>query len=395
MSRTVFRVSEINKKISLTLESAFSSVWIKGELSNFVSHSSGHWYFSLKEESAQIKGVMFKGSNRRISFTPEQGDEVLVRGRVSVYAPRGTYQIICEEMEQAGLGALQKNFEELKKKLEKQGWFDPKNKKPIPSYPSHIGVITSPTGAAIKDILQVLQRRFQGLRVTLIPALVQGEGSVKSLISALGQAEMIPSLDVVIIGRGGGSLEDLWSFNNEDLARAIHHFSRPIISAVGHEIDFTICDFVSDLRAPTPSAAAELVVKNSQEILLQTRKLKNQLISNLRFHLQACRQKILSLEKLIPSPKNRLQELQQRADDLSRQLQAFTRGHLKTQAERMAHINKLVKSLNPRQIMQRGFCLATGKGGKLIKDSKDIRVDQTLSLEFFKGRAEALVTKKG
>ena len=394
MSRKVFRVSEINKQISLTLESQFPSLWIKGELSNFVAHSSGHWYFSLKEEQAQISGVMFRRSAQGVSFSPEGGQEVVVKGKISVYAPRGTYQIICESMELAGEGKLQQEFEKLKQKLKAEGLFDSKHKKPIPDFPRHIAVITSPTGAAIRDIVNVLHRRFRSLKITLIPAVVQGEQASKSLIQALGQASLIQDLDACIIGRGGGSLEDLWAFNNEELARAVHHCSLPIISAVGHEIDFTICDFVADLRAPTPSAAAELVVKNSQEVLSRLENLKQQFFNNLKLHLKFWKERLDSLSKQLVRPESKLQELQQKTDDLNQNLIHFLTHILQNKAQRLMHAEKLLASLDPCQIMQRGFCIARDSKNKILNNSKNLKLKQELSLQFFKGSAKALVTKK-
>ena len=391
-TRSVLRVSQINRQIADTLESAFSTIWLKGELSNFVAHSSGHWYFSLKEEEAQIKGVMFRGSNQKLSFQPENGQELIVKGRIGVYAPRGVYQIICEEMEQSGAGALQKSFEELKNKLKKEGLFDKEHKKAIPSLPSHIAIITSPTGAALRDILKILHRRFKGVRVTVIPALVQGTEAPKSLITALGQVQYL-SIDALIIGRGGGSMEDLWAFNNEDLARAIHHCPIPVISAVGHEIDFTICDFVSDLRAPTPSAAAELVAQNAMDILKQIDSLKTQLIHNLKFHANFWKEKFFSLEKQLKSPERLIQELYQKLDDWSHNLSTSLIQKLDREKLRLSSLEKLLESLNPTEVMKRGFCIAR-KNGKVIVNSQELTLKQQISLEFFKGQADVEVVGK-
>ena len=391
-TRTILRVSQVNRQIADTLESTFPSLWLKGELSNFVAHSSGHWYFSLKEEEAQIKGVMFRGSNQKISFLPENGQELIVKGRIGVYAPRGVYQIICEEMEQSGAGALQKSFEELKNKLKKEGLFDKEHKKPIPSLPSHIAIITSPTGAALRDILKILQRRFKGAKVTVVPALVQGTEAPKSLITALGQAQNLP-IDALIIGRGGGSMEDLWAFNSEELARAIHHCPIPVISAVGHEIDFTICDFVSDLRAPTPSAAAELVAQNALDILNRISSLQNQLIHNLKFHTSFWKEKLFSLEKQLKSPERRIQELYQKLDDWSHHLSASLKQKLEREKVKLNSLEKLLESLNPTEVMKRGFCIAR-KNGKVITSSRNLALKQQVSLEFFKGRADVVVVGK-
>ena len=391
-TRTILRVSQINRQIADTLESSFPTLWLKGELSNFVAHGSGHWYFSLKEEEAQIKGVMFRGSNQKVSFLPANGQELIVKGRIGVYAPRGVYQIICEEMELSGAGALQKSFEELKNKLKKEGLFDKEHKKSIPSLPAHIAIITSPTGAALRDILKILHRRFKGVKVTVVPALVQGTEAPKSLIAALGQAQNLP-IDALIIGRGGGSMEDLWAFNSEELARAIHHCSIPVISAVGHEIDFTICDFVSDLRAPTPSAAAELVAQNALDILNRISSLQNQLIHNLKFHANFWKEKLLSLEKQLKSPERRIQELYQKLDDWSRHLSISLKQKLEREKVKLNSLEKLLESLNPTEIMKRGFCIAR-KNGKVIASSRNLALKQQISLEFFKGRADAVVVKK-
>ena len=392
-SRVVLTVSQINRQIADTLEGAFSFLWLKGELSNFTAHSSGHWYFSLKEEEAQIKGVMFRGSNQKLSFQPKNGQELIVRGRIGVYAPRGVYQMICEDMELSGEGSLQKSFEELKNKLKKEGLFDPKHKKPIPPFPAHIAVITSPTGAALRDILKVLRRRFKGVKVTIVPALVQGTEAPESLISALDQAEKLSDVEAVIIGRGGGSMEDLWAFNDEALARAVHRCPVPVISAVGHEIDFTICDFVADLRTATPSAAAEQVTKNVLDILNRTGDLENRLVSTLKFHINFNREKFLSLTKQLKKPERLIQELYQRLDDLSRGLPLFLRQKLEREKTALTAREKLLKSLNPAGVMKRGFCIAR-KNGKAVASADDLSLQEQVSLEFFKGRAKALVTEK-
>ena len=389
--RHVFKVSEINRQIASTLETSFPSLWIKGEISNFVAHTSGHWYFSLKEADSQIKGVMFRGYNQNLSFVPENGKEVLVRGKISVYPPRGVYQINCDTMEIAGLGALQQKFEEIKARLKAEGLFDSERKKPIPLLPKHIGVITSPTGAAFQDILNILSRRFKAVKITLIPALVQGSEAPESLIFALKQAEKIPSLDTLIIGRGGGSQEDLWAFNSEELARELASCSLPTISAVGHEIDFTICDFIADLRAPTPSAAAELVVKSGAELREKLQKLQAQLLQNFRFQLTFFKEKILSLYKQLPSPERLLQQFSQRLDDLTQQLKLSMKQNLEISKNQTNSLEKILQSLNPKQVMKRGFSIVTGEKGKIIKDSKGLKPGDPVAIEFLKGSASASI----
>ena len=392
-NKTVLRVSEINHQIASTLEARFTNLWIKGEISNFVAHSSGHWYFSLKEADSQIRGVMFRGYNQQLSFFPENGQKVLVQGRITTYPPRGVYQINCATMEVAGTGELQKSFEELKKKLKAEGLFERERKKPLPLLPKHIGVITSPTGAAFQDILNILSRRFQGVKITLIPALVQGENAPKSLISALKQAEKMKTLNVLIIGRGGGSQEDLWAFNNEELARAVATCSLPTISAVGHEIDFTICDFVADLRAPTPSAAAELVIKNRTDLMERLQKLQTRLSQSFCFHLTFFKEKILSLQKQLLSPERLIQHFSQRLDDLSGQLKTAGRQALKSVETRVDSYEKVLTSLNPKQVMQRGFSIVTNNKGKALKTTKNLKLKDSVSIEFFQGSASASIKK--
>ena len=390
LSRNILRVSEINRQIASTLETSFPSLWVKGEISNFVAHASGHWYFSLKEADSQIRGVMFRGYNQMLSFVPENGKEVLIRGKISAYPPRGVYQINCNTMEMAGTGELQKSFEEIKTKLKAEGLFEPERKKPLPLLPKHIGIITSPTGAALQDILNILSRRFKAVKITLIPALVQGQEASKSLIYAVKQAEKLP-LDVLIIGRGGGSQEDLWSFNNEELARTLASCSIPSISAIGHEIDFTICDFIADLRAPTPSAAAELVVKNGADLMDKLQKLKTQLLQNFQFHLAFFQEKTLSLKKQLPSPERLLEHFSQKLDDLTQQLKTTIKQNLENSSNQIDSLEKILKSLSPKQVMERGFSIVTNEKGQILKNAQNIKLKDTVVIEFLKGSASASI----
>lgn len=392
-SKTILTVSQISQKIRNCLESSFPSLWIKGELSNFIAHSSGHWYFSLKDESSQIKGVMFKGQNQKLSFLPQTGEEVLVQGKLSLYPPRGDYQILCYEMEIVGSGLLQKKFEQIKNKLKKEGLFDQKRKKALPLFPRHIVLITSPTGAAVRDILQILKRRFKGVKVTLIPALVQGDQAPTSLLKALSLSEKIPA-DVLIIGRGGGSMEDLWAFNDETLARKIASHPIPVISAVGHEIDFTICDFVADLRAPTPSAAAELVVQNTTELLEKIKQLKKQLIQNIHRQITFFKDKLHTLEKGLTRPDRLIQDFSQRLDDSSLRLYQNLKQIFKTAKQNLQRLEQVLQSLNPKTVMKRGFSIVTDSKGELVYDTKSLKIKDSLHIDFFKGSAKAEITKK-
>ncbi|MFK8138174.1 MAG: exodeoxyribonuclease VII large subunit [Bdellovibrionales bacterium] len=317
-------VSDLNRQIKQNLESEFPLVWVKGELSNFTSHRSGHWYFSLKDSGSQISAVMFKGHNSRLKFEPKAGDEVIVRARISVYEPRGSYQLACELMEPVGAGALQKEFEQLKKKLSDEGLFDPTNKKKLPQYPKRIAVVTSPTGAAIKDILNVLNRRYKGVEVFVVPCKVQGDQAIKEIVKAIELVkEFSSSFDAMIVGRGGGSIEDLWCFNDELVARSIFSSPIPVISAVGHEIDFTIADFVADVRAPTPSAAAELVVKNGEELLQKLNDNKKRLWRSIRSKIELEGSFLKGLERGLGSPIRKIEAKQQRVDELMSKLESL------------------------------------------------------------------------
>ena len=279
----VYTISELTTLIRDNLEAQFQDIWIEGEISNLKIPTSGHIYFILKDSNCQLKAVAFRHKNRLFTFQPQDGMHVLVRGRITVYGPRGEYQILVDQMEPRGAGALQIAFEQLKAKLQAEGLFASEVKKPIPPYPQVIGIVTSPTGAAIRDILKVIQRRFANVSIIINPVRVQGEGAGLEIAQAIRELNEFKEIDVMIVGRGGGSIEDLWAFNEEIVARAIYESRIPIISAVGHEIDFTIADFVADLRAPTPSAAAELVVKNKQDLvekIVGTQKKLCQLISH-------------------------------------------------------------------------------------------------------------------
>ncbi|MFQ5772424.1 MAG: exodeoxyribonuclease VII large subunit, partial [bacterium] len=261
-----YSVSELTRQIKFLLESSFPEIWVQGEISNFTHHSSGHMYFSLKDENAQISCVMWRSRNQHLFFTPQDGMKVILDARITVYEKRGAYQLDVLQMQPAGVGELQLAFEQLKNRLREEGLFSEEFKKPIPLYPERIGIVTSPTGAAVQDLISVLQRRFPGIEIIINAARVQGEGAATEIARAIDDFNDYGKVDVLIVGRGGGSLEDLWAFNEEVVARAVFRSKIPIISAVGHEVDFTICDFVADLRAPTPSAAAELAVRHRDEL---------------------------------------------------------------------------------------------------------------------------------
>jgi exodeoxyribonuclease VII large subunit len=317
--RYILTVSELTQEIKETLEVKFSDLWVEGEISNLRSPPSGHIYFTLKDDSSQIRGVLFKMRARTLRFLPEDGLHIICKGRVSLYEKRGDYQLIIEEMEPKGIGALQLAFLQLKERLEKEGLFDISHKKPIPILPQTIGIVTSPTGAAIQDMIQIIHRRFENVWILLYPARVQGEGASQEIAEGIRYFNRMKNVDVIIVGRGGGSLEDLWAFNEEEVARAIYHSKMPVISAVGHETDYTISDFVSDLRAATPSAAAELVVKDKRELKRNLLHLKGVLENQMTQYLQEMKTNLFHLKKGLIDPRKMIENYLLRLDDLVNQ----------------------------------------------------------------------------
>lgn len=412
----ILSVSDVNKAVKTTLESKYRLLWIKGEISNFKAHTSGHFYFSLKDSKAQINAVMFKGFNNGMTFRPKDGMEVIVRGKITVYEPRGNYQIFCELMEPVGAGALQLQFEQLKQKLHAEGLFDAAKKRPIPTLPQHVAVVTSPTGAAIRDILNVLGRRFKGLRVTVVPTVVQGEAAAPKIVAAIQLAQRMKDIDVMIVGRGGGSIEDMWCFNDEAVARAIAACRVPVISAVGHEIDFTIADFVADLRAPTPSAAAELVCRNAAEIVERIALLERNLLRNLRHRFVMLKQRLQHTGQRLVDPKRRLQDLALRCDELEQRLtlalerqleRKRNKVHLvenrlpapmqhllqKKQA-RLGEMAAKLDAISPLKVLDRGYSIVN-KDSEVIRSSESLKVGDRLQIRFAQGQANVEVKKLG
>ena len=351
--REVYSVSRLNREVRTLLERALRVVWVEGELSNFSQPASGHWYFSLKDRDAQLRCAMFRMKNVLVGFTPREGAQLLVRGRISVYEARGEYQLIVEHLEEAGLGALKRNFERLKAKLAAEGLFALERKRSLPRFPRRVGVITSPTGAALHDILKILARRYPPAAVLVYPTAVQGAAAVPALVAALTTASARRECDVLILARGGGSLEDLWAFNDERVARAIHACALPVVTGVGHEIDFSIADFVADARAPTPSAAAELVVPDRLACLEAIARAAQRLSGGVRRELRVGSTRLEAARRRLSlvHPGVRLQQRMQRLDDLMRRLAAAARAGLHQDARRLAHSHARLLGRSPLRLL--------------------------------------------
>ena len=350
--RHIFSVAELNNSVKRLLENQFPAIWLEGEISNLALPRSGHMYLTLKDDQAQVRAAMFRGNNIRLKFKPKDGMQVLVRGRLSLFAPRGDYQLIIDHMEEAGLGALQRAFEQLKAKLDAEGLFDEERKQAVPSRPARIGVVTSPTGAAIHDILSVLQRRFPLTEIVLYPTLVQGSEAVTSICQAIETANRRAECDVLIVGRGGGSLEDLWCFNDERVARCIAASELPIVSAVGHEIDFTIADFVADVRAPTPSAAAELLSADGRELLETLSSYQSWFTDRMARTIRERRQKLDWLSRQLKHPGKRLEEHAQRLDELELRLRQSMKRSLQLHQSKLQTANARLQNRNPKAQIQ-------------------------------------------
>ena len=439
-TQEIISVSEINKRAKSILEENFPFVWIQGEVSNFFSAASGHWYFSLKDESSEIRCAMFTNKNHHITFEPKDGDHLVLNGTLSIFEGRGQYQIIVEHIELAGEGALLKAFEELKKKLQLEGLFDDSIKRQLPAYPKNIAVVTSPDGAVIQDIINVLDRRSPFLDLTVVPTLVQGEKAAPLICEALNKVGKLKKVDVVILARGGGSIEDLWAFNNEEVARAIVNCPTPIISAVGHETDFTISDFVSDLRAPTPSIAAEIISQPYSELIETLEGYQNYISRSVISQIDLQRTQITNLIKRIRHPGDKLREISQKLDyvetaliqninqeisfkknglnlkDLSLQqnspqnkikeakvyLQNASKDLLKAlklEIERkstvLAEIVATLQAVSPLSVLSRGYSIiSTEPDGKILSSANQVEIGQTISAILSKGSIKAEIKSK-
>ncbi len=384
--RYILTVSELTQEIKDIIESKFPDIWVEGEISNLKIPPSGHIYFTLKDDFSQLRAVLFKMQARALRFVLEDGIHVICRGRVGLYEKRGEYQLILEEVEPKGIGALQLAFLQLKDGLEKEGLFELARKKRIPMVPQTIGIITSPTGAAIRDMLHIIHRRFENVHILLHPVRVQGEGASLEIARAIEDFNKRMNVDVIIVGRGGGSLEDLWSFNEEIVARAIYHSKIPIVSAVGHETDYTISDFVADLRAPTPSAAAELVVKDKREMKSILHYLEERLDNQILQRLKENRADVFHLRKRLIDPRKKVEEYFLRVDDLVNRFRILTSWILKRKREKSLHLGERFYLRNP---------IRKVKDLKLIISETGKRLGQTLShsIEIRRHRVEAVLGK--
>ena len=435
--KTILTVSRLTSLLRGVLEDNFEQLWVQGEVSNLSYPSSGHCYFTLKDAGAQLRCVMFKSAVKNLKYRLEDGMALIARGRISVYDQRGEYQLICEYMEPAGIGALQTAFVQLKEKLAAEGLFAETHKLVIPNFPRKIGVITSPTGAAIHDILNVLQRRFAALHVLLYPVRVQGEGSAEEIARAIDDMNKQAAVDILIVGRGGGSLEDLWAFNEEVVARAVYRSRIPVISAVGHETDWTICDFVADLRAPTPSAAAELVIASADELRDRIEAFYHRLRRSIETQLAVNDHRLEGLRRALHDPRTMLGHLAQRMDDLTERLEmgletivsrrrtAFERlqeillhndpkirvnnlrQRIELLVERSEHLVKqrldLIRQsfgdnaarlevLSPLKTLARGYAVATrGSAGKVVTDAGTLTIGEQLLIKLHRGRVNCRV----
>jgi exodeoxyribonuclease VII large subunit len=384
-------VSSLTMKIKRNLEGEFREIWVQGEISNLKEATSGHAYFSLKDDGATISAAAFGwGKKKKAGFQLKDGLQVICRGNVSVYAPRGNYQLLVDVIEPLGAGALQLAFEQLKEKLQKDGLFELERKRPLPKYPSKIVVISSPQAAALRDILTVLKRRAPFVEVIIVPALVQGEEAPGKLIQALKVANHYRLGDVILLSRGGGSIEDLWAFNHEELARTIARSEIPVVSAVGHEIDFTIADFVSDLRAPTPSAGAEIITQHWVELRERSQQLNMRLSQTMRREILLKRRSLEALAARLRNPRDQLREKAQKVDELSMRLERLIAHLIERKKMALERLTGQLDALSPLAVLSRGYALIQDDQKKLIRSASQVKSKQVLQLKFADGEVKVI-----
>lgn len=433
----IYTISRLNREVRTVLEDVFPTIWVQGEISNLAKPASGHLYFTLKDASAQVRCAMFKNRQSGMRFEPENGLQVLARAKIGLYEGRGEYQLIIESLEPAGAGALQLAFEALKQKLATEGLFDEKHKQAIPSFPNTIGIITSATGAAVRDILSILERRYPSVNIIIYPVPVQGEGAAQKIAKMINTADERKESDVLILSRGGGSLEDLWAFNEEPVARAVFNCNTPLVCGVGHEIDFSIADFVADQRAPTPSAAAELVSPDMNKVYLQLQRYSEQLIRLQQQRLKQLQQNLIHLSKQLSSPKQQLQQQAQRIDEYSLRLKhqiekqfsvnkislAKLSGKINEQnpvdkierhkqllinlqsqlkrsitsiidrsQQQVSTINQILETVGPAATLERGYAIVTdNKSGNIVRNTDDLNTGDQIRVRLSKAEIDSTI----
>jgi len=390
----ILSVSVLTGKISALIESSFDFIWVEGEISNLRTPSSGHSYFTLKDKKSRIRAVLFRQQKQNMQFNLADGQKLVCFGKLTVYSMRGEYQIILEYAEPAGIGSLHLAFEQLREKMERMGLFDEKRKKPLPSFPQKIGIVTSPTGAAIKDILNVLKRRNSGVDLILAPAKVQGSDAPEEIAAGIRLLNIMGGVDSIIVGRGGGSLEDLWAFNDEKVALAIYDSKVPVISAIGHERDFTIADYVADTRAPTPSAAAEIAARSSGEMTTELAHFNSRLASASLSKISLLREKLNHETGLLRSPVGKLSEQRLRIDELIWRAEKIVTGKILNLRFSLGGLSGRLGSLNPLSILERGYSITTSiPAGKVIKKTEQVRPGDLLNIRLHKGELVCMVKK--
>jgi exodeoxyribonuclease VII large subunit len=391
---TAVSVSQLTAQIKELVEKGFPSVWVAGEISNFSRPQSGHSYFTLKDDQAQIRAVMWRGAAAKVKFDLADGMEVICHGHLDVYAPRGSYQLVVDQLQPKGVGALELALRKLRDKLAAEGLFDPARKRPLPAFPRRLAIVTSPTGAAIRDFLEVLRRRWRGVDVLVIPARVQGDGAAQEIVAGIRLANRLsPAPEVLVVGRGGGSLEDLWTFNEEPVVRAIAASRIPTVSAVGHEIDVTLADLAADVRALTPSEAAERVVPSAEEIAKRMRGYHERLNAAVRRRLIIVATKLGAIRehRALRRPFDVIHERSRRLDELSLRATSAARAFHRDQRAKVDTLAGKLESLSPLAVLRRGYSVTTDEQGRVIREASQIRVGQTLLTRFSKGTAQSKV----
>lgn len=398
LNENVLTVSQVNGYLKLLIEQDdfLNQVAVRGELSNCKLHSSGHLYFTLKDGESELAAIMFRSAAAKLPFVPKSGMKVTVYGKISVYEKGGRYQLYAETMLEDGLGALWLEFERLKKKLEAEGLFDPGRKRPLPTYPSCVGIVTSPTGAAVWDMVNITGRRFPGVRILICPVLVQGASAPASMCRALAYLNVTKACDVIILGRGGGSAEDLWAFNDEGLVRAVAASEIPIVSAVGHETDFTLCDFAADQRAPTPSAAAELVLRDHRDVLQRFDGLSDRMDACMESRLQRYRSRLTEWEQRLKlcSPEGRLKEQRNRLERLTTGMDASMQNRLGSARQRLELAVNHLEAVNPLAVLARGYGVVQDSEGRVVSSVAALRVGEPVTIRLSDGRAVAEIRSK-